>query len=219
MISHYLNRIRSFEGYTREAKWDYAQHSNGYGTRAAYPGEVIDRAEAERRFQDEISKAAALVDKFAPELDTGSRAALTSLTFNAGTKWMSSGLGYAIRSGDLEEAKKIFVKYTNAGGADLPGLVSRRSEEVTWFQNAGPSSLDPRSQDAAAAVSVEPRQNVPSTRSMSAEGRREGAQSDDAVNLIASANDLFEQLEMDRVRYLILSKGSARSEQEDRRVL
>ena len=51
----YLDTIRRFEGFTDRAQWDYAQHTNGYGTRALYPGEVIDKAEAERRFQSEIA--------------------------------------------------------------------------------------------------------------------------------------------------------------------
>lgn len=52
----YLDAIKQFEGYTAKARWDYAQNSNGYGTRARFAGEVIDKAEAERRFADEIKR-------------------------------------------------------------------------------------------------------------------------------------------------------------------
>ncbi len=44
MHSAYLDAIRAFEGYAGQARWDYAQFTNGYGTRAAHPGEVVDRA-------------------------------------------------------------------------------------------------------------------------------------------------------------------------------
>jgi len=130
---YYLNAIRGFEGRTNRATWDYKQYSNGYGTKAQFAGEKISEAEACRRFEAEISEARSAVAKFAPGLEEGSAAALTSLTFNAGTAWMSSGLGAAIKAGDLELAKAIFVQYTNAGGPCLPGLVARRSAEVEWF--------------------------------------------------------------------------------------
>ena len=132
----YLDTIKRFEGFATQAKWDYAQFTNGYGTKAAHPGEQISREEADRRFKKEISEAALLVDRFAPNLDSGTRAALTSLTFNAGTKWMSAGLGEAIKSGNLEEGRKIFLQYNKAGGDVLPGLARRRLEEATWFGNA-----------------------------------------------------------------------------------
>lgn len=136
----YLERIKSFEGFTPVAKPDYAQHSNGYGTKALYPGEQIDRAEAERRFAHEIEQARAFVEQHVPGLDEGTKAALTSLTFNAGTRWASSGLGEAARSGDLDAVRQRFVQYTKAGGKDLSGLVSRRLAEVAWIgSGAGPA--------------------------------------------------------------------------------
>lgn len=130
---NYLDAIKKFEGYSSEARWDYAQNSNGYGTRARYAGEVIDKAEADRRFQGEIQKAADFVDKFAPGLDDGSRAALTSLTYNAGTAWAQSGLGDAVASGDMNKARSLFLQYNKAGGSVVDGLVQRRLQEVTWF--------------------------------------------------------------------------------------
>lgn len=136
----YLDAIKQFEGYTAKARWDYAQNSNGYGTRARFAGEVIDQAEAERRFKDEIKKAADFVDKFAPGLDDGSKAALTSLTYNAGTAWAQSGLGKAVASGDLDTARSIFLQYNKAGGNVLDGLVQRRLQEVAWFGQGVPGT-------------------------------------------------------------------------------
>jgi lysozyme len=148
--AHYLNAIKQFEGYAAEARWDYAQNTNGYGTRAQFPGEVIDKTEADRRFKDAIQKAADFVDKFAPNLDEGSKAALTSLTYNAGTAWTQSGLGEAIASGDLEKAQSIFLQYNKAGGSVLDGLVQRRLQEVAWFGQGNSSGLN-GSQDVAQA--------------------------------------------------------------------
>jgi lysozyme len=131
----YVDAIRSFEGFAPEAGWDYAQITNGFGTRARHAGEVIDRAEADRRFQAEIDKARAVVERHAPRLDEGTKAALTSLTFNAGDTWVKSGLGDAVRRGDLDEVRAIFQQYNKAGGEVLPGLVSRRAAEALWIGN------------------------------------------------------------------------------------
>jgi lysozyme len=67
----FLDKIKSFEGYTPVAKWDYAQFTNGYGTRARAPDEVITKAEAESRFRAEIGKAAQIVERHAANWDPG----------------------------------------------------------------------------------------------------------------------------------------------------
>lgn len=138
MHNLYLEQIKSFEGFTPEAKWDYAQHSNGYGTKALYPGERISRAEAESRFAGEIDAARRIVEKHAAHWDEGTKAALTSLTFNAGTRWIESGLGDAVRRGDAAALKDIFLTYTRAGGEVLSGLVKRRTAEAQWIGSAAP---------------------------------------------------------------------------------
>lgn len=135
MQSYYLDQIRSFEGYAPKAEWDYAQFTNGYGTRARYAGEVITKAEAEQRFRAEIQEARAIVEKAAPNVDEGTKAALTSLTYNAGSSWVKDGLGEAVRSGDLSRAREIFVQYNKAGGDVLQGLVNRRLKEAAWIGN------------------------------------------------------------------------------------
>jgi lysozyme len=157
--AHYLNAIKQSEGYAAEARWDYAQNTNGYGTRAQFPGEVIDKAEADRRFKGAIQNAANFVDKFAPNLDEGSKAALTSLTYNAGTAWAQSGLGEAIASGNLEKAQSIFLQYNKAGGSVLDGLVQRRLQEVAWFgqgTSGGPNGSRGATQETQAQDATTP---------------------------------------------------------------
>lgn len=128
----FLAAIKQSEGFTPSAKWDYKQYSIGYGTKGA-PGETITKEEADKRFGTEIDKAAKFVDTINPRLDPGSRAALTSLTYNASTKWAESGLGEAVRAGDLPAARQRFLEYTKAGGLDNPGLIRRRYQEASWF--------------------------------------------------------------------------------------
>ena len=161
MNSIYLDTIKRFEGFTPAAKPDFAQVSNGYGTRARFAGEVIDAAEAERRFTGEIGEARAIVERNAPTADEGTKAALTSLTFNAGDAWTRSGLGEAVRGGDLTTAKALFQQYTKAGGEVLPGLVTRRAAEAEWIgrpvatETAETQCVDAAAQTVASTVRPE----------------------------------------------------------------
>lgn len=137
----YADAVKGFEGFAPRASWDYKQNTNGYGTQALSPGEVIDRPEAERRFADAWSQANASVNQFAPNAPEGVKAALASLTFNAGPGWQSAGLGSAVRAGDWDAAKQHFLQYNKAGGQVDPGLVSRRATEAGWFNNSAPGAL------------------------------------------------------------------------------
>jgi lysozyme len=149
-----LRRIMAYEGFTPRAAWDYRQHSNGYGTRARAPGEVIDQAEAERRLQSEVANAAAQVDRFNPNLPPGVRSALTSLTYNSGAGWQNAGLGAAIKAGNYDDARSRFLQYTKAGGQTLPGLVSRRQDEIASLWDGGAGNLPEGSQERAAGVAA-----------------------------------------------------------------
>lgn len=140
MHHSYLDAIKSFEGYTPKAEWDYAQFTNGYGTKALHAGEAISPEEAERRFAAEIAVARGIVEKHAAGWDEGTKAALTSLTFNAGSRWTQSGLGEAVRNQDIEAVKERFLQYTKAGGEVLPGLLRRRLAEVDWIGSGAPPS-------------------------------------------------------------------------------
>lgn len=133
----YDTAIKGFEGFAPRASWDYKQNSVGWGTRARAPNETIDQAEAQRRYDEEIAKAHGIVKSFAPNVDHGTAAALTSLTFNAGDDWTRSGLGNAIKTGDLDRARASFLQYVNAGGQPLDGLRKRRAAEVAWIGSGG----------------------------------------------------------------------------------
>lgn len=137
LMVNFLDQIKKFEGYTDRAKWDYQQFTNGYGTKARFLGESINKEEAEIRFRDEISVAYDFVNRVAPQADAGTKAALTSLTFNAGTKWASSGLGAALRRGDIDGVRELFVQYDKAGGQRLEGLTRRRHVEASWIGQPG----------------------------------------------------------------------------------
>ena len=140
--------VKKFEGYTDKAEWDYKQHSIGYGTKALSPDEVIDKATAEDRLNTELTKAAQSVDKFAPNVDSGTRKALISLTYNSGEGWMGSGLGKAVQDGDTNVIKQRFLQYNKAGGRTNAGLASRRRTEAKWIGTGSDKAQD-AAQDAA----------------------------------------------------------------------
>lgn len=153
----YLNAIKGFEGYQPSASWDYSQYTNGYGTKAAYPGERIDRDTAEQRFRTEIGRASDTVDSAFPQLPAGARAALTSLTYNAGPGWINSGLGGAVRAGDWATARQHFLQYNRAGGQVLPGLANRRAQEAAWLGGNTPQETGSAPLSAASVA----RQSTP----------------------------------------------------------
>lgn len=170
----YLKAVKQFEGFTPKAKWDIKQHSVGYGTRARYPGEEITREEAERRFRDEIQHAGSLVNKFKYDMPEPWKAALTSLTFNAGSEWMNSGLGEAVKKEDWNKARNIFLTYNKAEGKTNEGLKNRRIAEMKWLAQQ-PKTQVAQGQTPAILQSRPETDQVQLAR-MSAEAARSAAQ-------------------------------------------
>jgi GH24 family phage-related lysozyme (muramidase) len=139
----YLSAIQHEEGFDPHPKWDVHQWTVGYGTKAAGPNERPSKQELDQRFDGEISKAAATVDRINPNLDPGTKAALTSLTFNTGDAWTRSNLGQAVASGDIATAQKLFLQYNHVGGLFSPQIANRRSTEAAWFGNPEPPPPSP----------------------------------------------------------------------------
>jgi lysozyme len=156
----YLDAIKGFEGYSPNAAWDYKQSSSGYGTKAQPGDENLppDQRKAihEQRYQEEIAKAAAHVDSVNPNLPAGARAALVSLTYNAGPGWAQSGLGQMVRAGDLQGAATRFLEYNKAGGEVNQGLVARRQKEAAWFGGGHPQPAPQAAPAPAMAPPVAP---------------------------------------------------------------
>jgi len=140
-------RVEGYEGYNPRAYWDNKQYSIGYGTRATSPNETIDRAEASRRMQGELSNAQAQVDRILPaDAPSNVRDALTSFTYNVGGGWtQGSLLATAVQRGDYGSAARLMQAYNRASGQVNPALVRRRSDEGSWMRgNAGaPPPLPP----------------------------------------------------------------------------
>lgn len=118
--------IKGREGFSAKPYPDFKQTSSGYGT-VAQPGDGdLSPEEADKRLNVEVGKARQLVQSFGAKLTPAQEDALTDLTYNAGTKWMNSGLGEAVKAGDWNRAAELFRQYNKAGGEVQPGLVARR---------------------------------------------------------------------------------------------
>lgn len=134
------------DGFHRAAYWDYKQFTSGYGTKAK-KGEVIDRAEAERRLASELgshrkrveAEAQRLGITFTPhEMD-----ALTSFDMNTGSirKLLANGT----RS-KAEIADKMLL-YIKADGEQLEGLERRRAAERHIFLHGFKTPADKNTGD------------------------------------------------------------------------
>lgn len=137
----FIAGIKQSEGYSEKPYWDVDRWSIGYGTAASGPDEKADRFALEGRFEDKITEAANFVDSVAPHLDLGTRAALTSLTYETGQKWASSGLGEAIKQGDLLHAQQLFLQYNQVAGAPDANVMQRRVKEAQWFGQSAPQNV------------------------------------------------------------------------------
>ncbi len=139
--------IKQSEGFKDKPYWDVDHWRSGYGTRATGATEVADRFTLETRFEDQVTKAADFVDSVAPHLDAGTRAALTSLTYNTGQAWATAGLGDAIRSGDLIKAQQLFLQYNKVNGQPDQSVMNRRLKEAQWIGQDAPPNVS--KEDAA----------------------------------------------------------------------
>ena len=129
-----VRSVQNFEGYRPTAFRDVGTQSIGYGSTPRHPGEVLSREQATARLQEDLDRAAAVVDRENPNLPEGTRNALISLTQNGvWTKWVNSGLGDAVRRGDPKEIAEKLVQYNKGGGRYIQGLQNRRNQEASWI--------------------------------------------------------------------------------------
>lgn len=138
-----VNFVKSKEGFTPKAKWDYQQYSIGYGTKANNPNEVIDEAEADRRLRAKLEEFQKIVIDYGNQngysWNQGQIDGLTSFVYNLGPGSLRQVTANGTRSN--EEIAKKMVEYNKADGKVLRGLTTRRKEELAMFQGGGyPSS-------------------------------------------------------------------------------
>ena len=131
-----IDFVKSFEGpFIPKAKWDYAQYTNGFGTKASYLGEPITVPEAERRLKVELQESINRVLSIAKvTLNNNQLAALASLDFNSGSIIKYKKMVAAINCSNFNEAANQFLDINKTTtGEVLPGLTKRRKAEAALF--------------------------------------------------------------------------------------
>jgi len=139
------NLVKSFEGFRSYA---YIDSSGlpviGYGQtrvngRTVRMGQFIDRSQADRALEQELSHIQRLVlARVKVDLNPYQLGALTSLVYNAGTVVITnSTLARKLNAGDYTGASREFVRWNkaNRGGklVVFPGLTKRRQAEQKLF--------------------------------------------------------------------------------------
>jgi GH24 family phage-related lysozyme (muramidase)/uncharacterized Zn-binding protein involved in type VI secretion len=132
--------IKSKETFTAKAFWDNKQYTNGYGTKALSPTEIITEEEALRRLNKDLSQRRNFVANYSANNNRNWSPdqidALTSFVFNLGTDTLNQLTDRGTRT-DTQIAAKIleYNKETKNGvKVVVPGLTTRRIEESNWFK-------------------------------------------------------------------------------------
>jgi GH24 family phage-related lysozyme (muramidase) len=139
-----LNFIKKLEGYTPKPKWDYKQHSVGYGTRWEPGMPVGTQADHEAALGREAGKVKSWLDQnVKTPLTDNQRAALVSAGFNLGTG--EKGIGRLlgdINSGNWDSVARRLPTFNKAGGEVNKGLINRRAAEVEMLTGRKPTLQD-----------------------------------------------------------------------------
>jgi len=144
-----LNLIKRFEGYTPKPKWDYRQHSVGYGTRWEPGTPVGTQQDHEAALAREAGNVNGwLAQNVTVPLDEQKRGALTSFGFNLGVDDLER-LKPDINAGNWPTVAKRMLSFNKAGGEVNQGLVNRRRQEAETLLGQSlpqedPSMLQPR---------------------------------------------------------------------------
>jgi lysozyme len=109
----------------------------GYGhTSGVLPGDRCDEARANGWLLEDVAASEAAVARLvALRLSQGQFDALVDFVFNLGEGALQgSTLRRKLNAGDYEGAAAEFARWCHAGGAVLPGLVTRRARERVLFE-------------------------------------------------------------------------------------
>jgi lysozyme len=109
----------------------------GYGhTKTCWPGmPAISKAQAEILLLKDCEEAQEAVEKLVKvPLNDNQFSALVSFVFNLGeTNFRSSTMLKRINEGNFKDASYQFLRWVNANGAKLDGLITRRQSERKLF--------------------------------------------------------------------------------------
>lgn len=132
-----LDLIKRFEGCKLTAyRCPAGIWTIGYGhTNGVYKGQTITQFEADRMLEEDVVKFEKGVRRIVGDLSDNKIDALTSFAFNLGLgAFQSSTLCRKIKTNPNDfTIRNEFMKWVNAGGKRLEGLVKRREAEANLY--------------------------------------------------------------------------------------
>lgn len=155
-----LAHIKRFEGLRLKAYRDVADvltigygHTSAAGAPKVYAGQTITEAEAEKILMSDLAKFEARVSRQVKvTLNENQFAALVSFDFNTGALHKSTLLK-KLNAGNYDAVPGELMKWVNAGGKRVQGLVNRRSAEAgLWAKGDFVSSNYVEAKPTAPAV-------------------------------------------------------------------
>ena len=134
-----INAIKNFEGVSLKAYRDSAGvWTIGYGhTKDVKPGDKITQYQAEQFLKEDLQKFEAIANKVKRISTQGKFDAVLDFIYNCGpTNFEKSTLKAYIECGKATwEIQEQFLRWVNAGGKKLGGLVSRRIWEAARYNS------------------------------------------------------------------------------------
>jgi lysozyme len=136
-----LALIKMYEGLSlRSYRCPAGKWTIGYGhTDTALPEQEITEERADALLQLDLARfELAVARQVKVPLNDNQFAALVSLIFNIGElAFARSTLLKLLNAGELQAVPAEFMRWTKVAGADLPGLVRRRTAEVQLWERIG----------------------------------------------------------------------------------
>lgn len=127
------NLIKQFEGFAPKSFWDYKQYTWGYGTKTTALGLTITKEQAEIELVKELAPLIKQLQATGVKLTDNQSIAFISFGYNLGASIMLNLVGRLKNGEPMESVKTSFLKYINAGGKPLKGLIERRKREASYL--------------------------------------------------------------------------------------
>ncbi len=143
-----LELIKSFEGFSSKAQWDYNQWSIGYGCKCEeneYPNGITEYQATElmkKEMPAYVNAVNKFMDTYDVKLNQNQFDALVSFSYNCGQYvWTMNENNFTLKrliiagNWDEEDITNAFLMWVKAGGSVLQGLVRRRTREAALFNS------------------------------------------------------------------------------------
>ena len=135
-ISHHeiLKFLINQEGFHKICIDDGSQFTNGYGTRAKFEGEVINKKEAYKRLEKYYYKKLKYTKKTYPNLTETEARVVTAVFYNLGSASNKPDLHKALKIKHLPQIKQQLLTCIGKNPKYKKGLTNRRKREIKLLE-------------------------------------------------------------------------------------